>query len=217
MLLGLVPPGFLNANVDRFSKSPANYGLMDILAALHWIQENIEAFGGDNKSVTLAGHGTGAACVHFLIASQAVPDGLLFHRAILMSGSGLAPWSLVGDPAHYAAIVAHHVNCSVDLPHQALMKCLREVSLRSLLSTPIRMPEFGNAFGPSVDGVVIGELNQCLVSLIVAKIRIKILELSQVFLFNFKLQKHSRLFILVVPAATNQTAVELSIMKLFIV
>lgn len=129
---------------------------MDILAALHWIQENIEAFGGDSKSVTLAGHGTGAACVHFLIASQAVPDGFLFHRAILMSGSGLAPWSLVGDPAHYAAIVAHHVNCSVELPHQALMKCLREVPLRSILSTPVRMPEFGNAFGPSVDGVVIG-------------------------------------------------------------
>lgn len=74
---------------------------MDILAALHWIQENIEAFGGDSKSVTLAGHGTGAACVHFLIASQAVPDGLLFHRAILMSGSGLAPWSLVGDPGKF--------------------------------------------------------------------------------------------------------------------
>ncbi|KAL7035915.1 hypothetical protein ACKWTF_008621 [Chironomus riparius] len=154
--------GFLNTNVDRFSKSPANYGLMDILAALHWIQENIEAFGGDSKSVTLAGHGTGAACVHFLIASQAVPDGLLFHRAILMSGTGLAPWSLVGDPAYYAAIVAHHVNCSVDLPHQALMKCLRDVPMNSLLSTPIRLPEFGNAFGPSVDGVVIdtGDYNQ---------------------------------------------------------
>ncbi|KAG5679900.1 hypothetical protein PVAND_009436 [Polypedilum vanderplanki] len=123
--------GFLNANVDRYSKSPANYGLMDILAALHWIQENIEAFGGDKKSVTLAGHGSGAACVHFLIASQAVPDSLLFHRAILMSGTGLAPWSLVGDPAYYAAIVAHH----------------------SLLSTPVRVPDFGNAFGPSVDGV----------------------------------------------------------------
>lgn len=160
MLCYSVPLGFLNANVDRFSKSPANYGLMDILAALHWIQENIEAFGGDSKSVTLAGHGTGAACVHFLIASQAVPDGLLFHRAILMSGSGLAPWSLVGDPAHYAAIVAHHVNCSVELPHQALMKCLREVPLNTLLSTPIRMPEFGNAFGPSVDGVVIGKIKK---------------------------------------------------------
>lgn len=67
--------GFLNANTNRYVKSPANYGLMDIIAALHWIQENISSFGGDPSSVTLAGHGTGAACVHFLISSSAVPEG----------------------------------------------------------------------------------------------------------------------------------------------
>lgn len=80
----------------------------------------------------------------------------------MISGTGLAPWSLVGDPAYYAAIVAHHVNCSVELPHQALMKCLRDVSLKSLLSTPIKAPEFHNAFGPSVDGVVIGKIDYLL-------------------------------------------------------
>ncbi|XP_021705914.1 neuroligin-4, Y-linked [Aedes aegypti] len=154
--------GFLNANIDRFSKAPANYGLMDIIAALHWIQENIEGFGGDPRSVTLAGHGTGAACVHFLIASAAVPEGLLFHRAILMSGSALAPWSLVGEPAKFAAYVSHHVNCSPDLPHQMLLKCLRDKPLSDIMSTPVRAPDFGNAFGPSVDGVVIdtGEIQQ---------------------------------------------------------
>lgn len=67
--------GFLNANTDRYSKLPANYGLMDIIAALHWLKENIAAFGGDPNSITLAGHGTGAACVHFLISSMAVPEG----------------------------------------------------------------------------------------------------------------------------------------------
>ncbi|XP_067638484.1 neuroligin-4, Y-linked isoform X2 [Eurosta solidaginis] len=147
--------GFLNANTDRYSKLPANYGLMDIIAALHWLKENIAAFGGDPQSITLAGHGTGAACVHFLISSLAVPDGLLFNRAILMSGSGLTPWSLVSNPAKYAAIVAHHVNCAPDLPHAHLMKCLRDKTLEQLLSVPIRQPEFGFAFGPSIDGVVI--------------------------------------------------------------
>lgn len=83
--------------------------------------------------------------------------GLLFHRAMLLSGSGLSPWSLVSEPAKYAAIVSHHVNCSPDLPHSHLLKCLRERPLDALLSTPIRQPEFGNAFGPSVDGVVIGK------------------------------------------------------------
>lgn len=51
---------------------------MDIIAALHWLQENIGAFGGDPQSVTLAGHGTGAACVHYLITSSAVPEGMYF-------------------------------------------------------------------------------------------------------------------------------------------
>lgn len=75
MYVSFFGAGFLNANTDRHAKAPANYGLMDIIAALHWLQENIGAFGGDPQSVTLAGHGTGAACVHYLIASSAVPDG----------------------------------------------------------------------------------------------------------------------------------------------
>lgn len=49
---------------------------MDIIAALHWLQENIGAFGGDPLRTTLAGHGTGSACVHFLITSSAVPEGM---------------------------------------------------------------------------------------------------------------------------------------------
>lgn len=81
--------------------------------------------------------------------------GLLFNRAILMSGSGLAPWSLVSNPAKYAAIVAHHVNCASDLPNALLMKCLREKTLEQVLAVPIRQPDFGFAFGPSIDGVVI--------------------------------------------------------------
>lgn len=48
---------------------------MDQIAALHWVQENIAFFGGDPKNVTLVGHGTGAACVNFLMTSRAVPDG----------------------------------------------------------------------------------------------------------------------------------------------
>lgn len=68
-------PGFLNANTDPYSRSPANYGLMDQIAALHWIQENVASFGGDPTNVTVAGHGTGAACVNFLLTSSAVPEG----------------------------------------------------------------------------------------------------------------------------------------------
>ncbi|KAG6442969.1 hypothetical protein O3G_MSEX002589 [Manduca sexta] len=150
--------GFLNPRSDEFPRSPANYGLMDQIAALHWIKENVAVFGGDPTNVTLMGHGTGAACVHFLLTSLAVPEGLLFHRAILMSGSGLSPWSLVADPNKYAAIVATHANCSPELTPPLLLRCLRERPLEALLSAPVLAPDFAYAFGPSVDGVVIGDL-----------------------------------------------------------
>ncbi|CAH0600144.1 unnamed protein product [Chrysodeixis includens] len=147
--------GFLNPRSDDYPRSPANYGLMDQIAALHWIKENVAVFGGDPTNVTLMGHGTGAACVHFLLTSLAVPEGLLFHRAVLMSGSGLSPWSLVADPSKYAALVATHANCSPELTPPALLRCLRERPLEALLSAPVQAPDFAYAFGPSVDGVVI--------------------------------------------------------------
>ena len=73
-MLNVLFSGFLNANTNSHLRSPANYGLMDQIAALHWVQENIAYFGGDSGNVTLVGHGTGAACVNFLMTSHAVPD-----------------------------------------------------------------------------------------------------------------------------------------------
>ena len=68
--------GFLNTNINP-EKRPrmANYGLMDQIAALKWIQENVEAFGGNPHSVTLVGHNTGAAAIHFLMQSPVVMPG----------------------------------------------------------------------------------------------------------------------------------------------
>ncbi|BES95370.1 Carboxylesterase family [Nesidiocoris tenuis] len=147
--------GFLNANTDPYLRSPSNYGLMDQIAALHWLQENIAYFGGDPTNVTLMGQGTGAACVHFLMASSAVPEGVLFHRAIIMSGSANAPWSLARQPWRYARQLARHANCSWDQSHAHLLKCLREKPLDLLMSTQVEASPFSTTFGPSIDGVVI--------------------------------------------------------------
>ncbi len=60
-----------------------NWGLLDQIAALRWVAQNIAAFGGDPDEVTLAGQSAGALCaMDLLVAPQA--DGL-FHRAILQS------------------------------------------------------------------------------------------------------------------------------------
>lgn len=78
--LGMI--GF--AHVDD-AAAPANRGLLDVLAALRWIQRNIAAFGGDPSCVTLAGHSAGAMLVAAVVASPA-SDGLV-ARAILQSGA----------------------------------------------------------------------------------------------------------------------------------
>ncbi|KAL7035670.1 hypothetical protein ACKWTF_008499 [Chironomus riparius] len=158
--------GFLNANpAPHIRARVANYGLMDQMAALHWIQQNIEKFGGNPSMITLAGHGTGAACIDFLMSSPSMVPGL-FHRAILMSGSAYSSWALVEDPVIYAMKLAKEVNCTIpeDLvkDHELIVDCLRDLPLEDLFSADIQPPNFLSAFGPSVDGVVIrpGRSNQ---------------------------------------------------------
>jgi para-nitrobenzyl esterase len=62
-----------------------NYGLLDIIAALRWVQNNIGAFGGDPGKVTLAGQSSGASAVHYLTASPLAKG--LFRAAIATSFS----------------------------------------------------------------------------------------------------------------------------------
>jgi neuroligin len=67
--------GFLNANpAPHIRARVANYGLMDQMAALHWIQQNIDKFGGNPTMITLVGHGTGAACIDFLMSSPTMGE-----------------------------------------------------------------------------------------------------------------------------------------------
>ncbi|XP_032510698.2 neuroligin-4, Y-linked-like [Danaus plexippus] len=151
--------GFLNANpIPHLKARVANYGLMDQIAALHWVQQNIALFGGDPGNVTMLGHGSGAACINFLMISPTVMPGL-FHRAILLSGSALSSWALVEDPVSYSVQLAKQSNCTLpeDIvkDHELIVDCLREVPLQELMSAEISTPSYLTAFGPSVDGVVV--------------------------------------------------------------
>lgn len=74
---------------EQSGRPRANYGLLDMLAALGWVQRNIASFGGDPSSVTIFGHSAGGMAVHLLMV---VPEARgLFHRAIGMSGFGTWP------------------------------------------------------------------------------------------------------------------------------
>lgn len=64
----------------------ANYGVMDQIAALEWIRDNVSAFGGDPDSVTIFGESAGGAAVTQLMVAPAARG--LFHRAVVQSGLG---------------------------------------------------------------------------------------------------------------------------------
>ncbi|CAI9588173.1 unnamed protein product [Staurois parvus] len=79
--------GFLSTGDGQ--AATGNYGLLDQVAALQWVQENIKDFGGDPGSVTIFGESAGGASVSALVLS---PLGKgLFHRAIAQSGVAIMP------------------------------------------------------------------------------------------------------------------------------
>jgi para-nitrobenzyl esterase len=79
--------------------SSGDYGLMDQVAALRWVQRNIGAFGGDPGNVTIAGQSAGAMSVSLLLAAPEAKG--LFHRAIAQSGGVFEPLDLA--PGYHLA------------------------------------------------------------------------------------------------------------------
>jgi para-nitrobenzyl esterase len=67
--------------------SSENAGMLDLVAALEWVRDNIAAFGGDPQNVMIFGESGGGAKVSTLLAMPAAAG--LFHRAVVQSGPGL--------------------------------------------------------------------------------------------------------------------------------
>uniref|UniRef100_A0AAG5D6N1 Carboxylesterase type B domain-containing protein n=1 Tax=Anopheles atroparvus TaxID=41427 RepID=A0AAG5D6N1_ANOAO len=127
-------------------EAPGNFGLMDQSAALLWIKRNIRLFNGNEGSVTIMGHGTGAVCVGLHLTSGDWTDDM-FHKAILMSGSLLLD-SSVRPAKQYASSLdelATAFGC-FRRPTTKMMDCLRRVDAQILAenSPPID-------WGPVVD------------------------------------------------------------------
>ena len=141
--------GFLDLSEiggEAHSRS-GNHGLLDQIAALQWVRDNIERFGGDPRKVTLFGESAGGISISCLMAMPAAHG--LFHRAIIMSGGpNLVRFQKTSRAVARAFLkVARTKNADQfrELPTKALLKAQKRF---------LKSNEFGGdtVFGPVVDG-----------------------------------------------------------------
>lgn len=145
--LGFLPHEDLGVNNN-------NFGIQDQQLALRWVQDNIEAFGGDKSNVTLFGESAGGHSVMSHLASPGSAD--LFHKAIVQSGSYLGTQLplkdiqnhdhtvLLGGQTRMAKPILDSTRCA-GLVAQELVTCLRELDVEEILDSQMdwMLPVYG--------------------------------------------------------------------------
>jgi carboxylesterase type B len=137
--------GFLaHPDLTREAGWSGNYGSLDQLAALQWVQKNIAVFGGDPGNVTISGQSAGANSVHNLVASPLAKG--LFQRAIAESGSSYA---LATPPTPMLAAAEAAGVRFATAKGAASLKALRAMSPETLMAKLSNGP--APAFRPVID------------------------------------------------------------------
>ena len=143
--------GFL-AHPELSAESPrhvsGNYGFLDQIAALQWIQRNIARFGGDAGNVTIMGQSAGSASVSVLQASP-LSRGL-FHRAVGMSGGALGANMGRARPLSAAEQWGRELQAVLKAPS---LEALRQLPADRILA----MQGTTGRYGPLVDGWLLPE------------------------------------------------------------
>ncbi|XP_028626242.1 carboxylesterase 1E-like isoform X2 [Grammomys surdaster] len=154
--------GFFSTG-DQHSRG--NWGHLDQVAALHWIQDNIANFGGDPGSVTIFGESAGGESVSVLVLSPLTKN--LFHRAISQSGVVFTSGLFMEDASSVTEQIADVAGCKTTTS-AVIVHCLRQKTEEELLEITQKMNFFkfdvqgdtkkNYPFMPTVlDGVVLSK------------------------------------------------------------
>jgi para-nitrobenzyl esterase len=139
---------------DDFAES-RNVGMLDLVAALEWVHDNIAKFGGDPRKVMIFGESGGGQKVSTLLAMPSAKN--LFHRSVVQSGPGFR----MNKPAH-AEQVADMLLSELGLSRRQLREAQtlpveRIVAAQAAVQGKLaaRVPGFIQGFSPVVDGVTL--------------------------------------------------------------
>ncbi|KAM9807822.1 cocaine esterase-like [Neosynchiropus ocellatus] len=118
--------GFLSTGDEHMR---GNWGLLDQVQALKWIQEHIHNFGGASNSVTIFGASAGGVSVSVMLLSP-LTEGL-FHKAIAESGTAAMPTLVQENSLAMTQIIANKSGCSVESTEK-IAECMKNLDMETL-------------------------------------------------------------------------------------